>query len=115
VHAKGVDLRAVCFQNTSTTEAPGRVFLEWPVPISRIEGASENADGIVVCLLAPVMSVCDGDQAGVADFVKNELADLWPPNTIEYLSIRSLRRSCQIVPLKTCLAMGEVFVEDFIA
>ena len=37
VHAKRVDLRAVGFQNTSTTEAASGVFLERPIPISEID------------------------------------------------------------------------------
>jgi hypothetical protein len=49
-----------CYQSL-----PG--FLQWPVPISKIEGAPQHAEGIVVGLLAPVISVGDGDEVGVAD------------------------------------------------
>ena len=115
LHAKRVDLRTVSFPKTSTTQAPGWVCIERPVPISEVKGASENADGVVVGLLAPLMSVRECDELGVANFIKNQLAYLWAPNAVEYLSIRSHRRSRQIVSPKACVAVSEVFVEGVVA
>ncbi len=82
---------------------------------SKIEGAPQHAEGIVVGLLAPVTSVGDGDEAGVADSVENLLADLWAPNAVKNLSIRTHRRRCDVLSLKTGFAVGEVFIEDFVA
>jgi hypothetical protein len=53
-----------------------------PVPITEIEGTFEDANNIVVGLLAPSMSVSDCYQMRVTDLGKDKVADLWTPDAV---------------------------------
>lgn len=66
----------------------GGVFAKGPIPIAEVERALQSTDGIVVCLLAPMVPTGDGDQVGIADLLKDKMTDLWAPDAIEYFSIR---------------------------
>ena len=92
VHGKRVDFRALVFPQTSTTETVSRILVRRAVPVAEIKGAFENADDIVVGLLAPGVTICDGDQMRVSDLGKEEVSDFGAPDVIEYLSIGWLLR-----------------------
>jgi len=48
-----------------------RNLVERTVPVAEIKGALENADDIVVGLLAPGVTIRDGDQVRVSDLGKD--------------------------------------------
>jgi len=87
MHAKRVYLWSIGWSKTRTTQAAGWIFLQRPIAISEIKGTSECTDAVVIGLLVPVLRVSDGDEAGVADVVKDEPANMWAPGAIQYLSI----------------------------
>lgn|SRR5581483_10927900 len=53
------------------TRAMSRNLVERTVPVAEIKGALENADDIVVGLLAPGVTIRDGDQVRVSDLGKD--------------------------------------------
>src|SRR5438128_10900357 len=87
VHREGIYLRPVGFPKPSATEVHSRIFMEWPIPISEIEGAFQHAHGIVVGLLTPAVVVCDTDKTRVTHLGENELAETGAPHSIDDLSI----------------------------
>jgi hypothetical protein len=59
VNGKGVDFRALVFPQTRTMEALSGVLLGRAVSITEIKGVFENANNIVVGLLAPGLPISD--------------------------------------------------------
>jgi hypothetical protein len=49
------------------------------------------------------------------DLALSKLERNWAPDAVKDLSIRTHRRRCHILSLKTGFAVGEIFVEDFTA
>jgi hypothetical protein len=87
MHAERVDFRSVGIPKTRTAETASRVLLQRAVTISKIKSTPQSADDIVIGLFAPLLSVCNGYETGVAHLGKNKMADPWAPNPIDYLSI----------------------------
>jgi len=100
VHGERIDLRPLGFPQTCATEALCWVLVGRAVSVTEIEGTLENADDIVVGLLAPGMTVGNRYKMRIADLGENEMANLRTPDAVEYLS------------LKASFAVGEIVVED---
>ena len=76
VHGKRVDLGSIGFPKTYAPQMSGGVFAKGPIPIAEVERALQRANGIVVCLLAPLVPIRDGDKMRVADLLKDKMTDL---------------------------------------
>lgn len=87
VHGKRVDVGSIGFPKAYAAQMSGGVFAKGPIPIAEVERALQSTDGIVVCLLAPVVPIGDGDQVGIADLLKDKMTDVWAPDAVEYFSI----------------------------
>ena len=85
------------------------------IPIPEVERALQRANRIVVCLLAPVVSIGDADQLRIADLLKDKLTEVWAPDAVEYLAIRVHRGRRHIVAPLARFAMREVLVKDVTA
>jgi hypothetical protein len=83
-----------------------------PVAISKVKGALQHTDGVVVSLLTPVMTVRDGNEPRVSDVGENQVAEMRAPNAIEDLSIRPDRCGRHIVAPQPRLAVRKVCIED---
>ena|SRR6266404_2326580 len=100
VHAEGIYFGSVGLPKTSTAEVQGRIFMEGTVPISEFESTLQHTDSVVVGFLAPAMAIRDGYETRVTDLRKNQVANVWAPNAIKYLSIRSYRCGRHVVAAK---------------
>ncbi len=89
--------------------------MDRPVAISKVKGALQHTDGIVVGLFTPAMAVRDGNETRVSDVRENQVAEMRAPNAIEDLSIRPDRGGRHVVPTKSRLAVRQVGIEDITA
>jgi hypothetical protein len=115
VHAKRVDFGAVFLFQPGASKTARRIVLLGMVAVAEIEGSSQDADGVVVRLLAPGFAVRNGDQLGVTDLMKELPAESRAPNTIQDSSIGADCRRGQIVPCQSSLTMRKELVEDLAA
>jgi hypothetical protein len=82
LHREWVDLWPVLPLEARTSKTSSRIVLLGMIPIAEIERATKDADGIVVCLLAPGVAICNGDEPGITHLMKEmcpERGADWPP------------------------------------
>jgi hypothetical protein len=61
VHGEGIHLRPIRFAKTGTPKVQSWVFMDRSVSISELECPLQDADGVVVGLLTPVVPICDAE------------------------------------------------------
>lgn len=74
LHAERIDLRAILLFQACTSKTPCRVVLLGMVAVAKFKRTSEDADGVVICFLAPLFAVRDRDQFGVTYLVEEHLS-----------------------------------------
>jgi len=67
VHGEGIYLRSIRLPKARTLKVQGWVLMHGPVPVSKLKGAFQDADCVVVGLFTPAMAVCDGYQTRESD------------------------------------------------
>lgn len=70
LHSKRIDLRTVLLFQARASKTARRVVLLGMVAVAEFKGSSQDADGIVVRLLAPSPAVRNRNQLGVTDLMK---------------------------------------------
>jgi len=115
VCAEWIDLRSVVLFQTRASKTARRVILLGMVVVAEFEGSSQDADGIVVRLLAPRLAVCNRNELGVTDLMKEMPAECRAPYTIQDSLVGADCRCSQIMPRQSRLAVREELVEDLLA
>jgi hypothetical protein len=75
------------------------------VAVAEFEGSSQDADCIVVRLLAPRLAVCNRNQLGVTDLMKELPAECRAPYTVQDSSIGADCRRGQVMPRQSSLTV----------
>jgi hypothetical protein len=115
LHANRIDLGAVLLFQPRTSKTARRIVLLGMVAVTELDGSSQDADGIVVRLLAPRLAVRNRDQLGVTDLMKELPADCREPNTIQDSSIGPGCRRGQIVRCQLSFTVRKELVKDLAA
>ncbi|HEY4211581.1 MAG TPA: hypothetical protein VGM84_08885 [Steroidobacteraceae bacterium] len=59
MYREWIEFWSIGFAQPRTAQATGRILLERSTSISEVKRTPQNADAIVVGLLAPVLAVCE--------------------------------------------------------
>jgi hypothetical protein len=62
--------RPILLLEARASKTSGRIVLLGKISITEVERATKDADGIVVCLLAPGLAIRNGDELGIAHLME---------------------------------------------
>ncbi|WP_230979729.1 hypothetical protein [Steroidobacter gossypii] len=110
---EGVDRRAILLRDPKRIEPRGRVVVARVVFVSKLEGASQGADDVVVCLLLACVSGRDGGEAGVGDLLEDILSNGGAPHRVQNPSVSVDRRERETVHLDQHVAVSEESIKHF--
>jgi hypothetical protein len=77
-----VDLWSVFLLEARASKTLCRIVLLRMVTVAEVEGASADADGIVVCFLSPQFAIRNRDESGVTHLTEEMFGERWTPHTV---------------------------------
>jgi hypothetical protein len=97
LHREGIDAWPIVLSESCAAQIPCRVVPLRMIAVPELEGAPDDADRVVVRLLAPALTVRDLDERRVTHLMKELFPERRAPHSVQHPSIRHQGCRRQIV------------------